>query len=147
MTNDEFWKSISLIDIEALDEGDEETAVEALSESISSNTEEEINQFYEILSQYLYKLDGKVWCDESGESSNSSDGFLYARCYVVAKGQDYYESVLNDPRLMPKSCEQWAESLIYVAGQAWGEVTGNDEEDYEFEPSVSYETGSNDNQW
>ena len=147
MTNDEFWKSISLIDIEALDEGDEETAVEALSESISSNTEEEINQFYEILSQYLYKLDGKVWCDESGESSNSSDGFLYARCYVVAKGRDYYESVLNDPRLMPKSCEQWAESLIYVAGQAWGEVTGNDEEDYEFEPSVSYETGSNDNQW
>ena len=147
MTNDEFWKSISLIDIEALDEGDEETAVEALSESISSNTEEEINQFYEILSQYLYKLDGKVWCDESGESSNSSDGFLYARCYVVAKGQDYYESVLNDPRLMPKSCEQWAESLIYVAGQAWGEVTGNDEEDYEFEPSVSYETGSNDSQW
>jgi len=147
MTNDEFWKLISLVDIEALDEGDEETAVEELAESLSFNNEGEINQFHEILSQNLYKLDGEAWCDESGESSSSADGFLYARCYVVAKGPDYYMEVINNPSLMPKSSDQWAESLMYVAGQAWAEATGNDEEDYNFEPSVSYETGSNDAQW
>ncbi len=147
MTNDEFWKLISLVNIEALDEGDEETAVEELAESLSLKNEGEINQFHEILSQNLYKLDGKAWCDESGESSSSADGFLYARCYVVAKGPDYYMEVKNNPSLMPKSSDQWAESLMYVAGQAWAETTGNDEEDYDFEPSVSYETGSNDAQW
>lgn len=147
MNNEEFWQLTSLIDCDALDEGDEEAAVEALIEKLSTKSEDEIGEFEEFLSQNLYKLDGKKWCDESGESKNSADGFLYARCYVVARGQEFFEAVLSNPSLMPKSSDEWAESLLYVSAQAWAEATGNDEEDFELFGSVSSETGSNDAQW
>ncbi len=147
MNIDEFWTLISLVDIDSLDEGEEETAVEDLTEKLSNKNENEIGEFEEILSQSLYALDGKKWCNESGESSDSADGFLYARCYVVAKGKDYYQAVLNNPGLMPKSCDEWAEALLFVTACAWAEATGNDEEDFELFASVSYETGSNEAQW
>ncbi len=147
MNNEDFWKLISLVDTDALDEGDEDGAVERLTEVLAKIGESEIGEFEELLAQHLYKLDGKKWCDESGDSSRSTDGFLYARCYVVAKGQPYYEAVLGNPSLMPKSYDEWAESLLYVATQAWAEATGKDEEDFELFPSVSYETGSNESQW
>jgi hypothetical protein len=147
MNNEEFWQLISLIDIDALNEGDEEVAVEALTEKLSTKNEKEIGEFEELLSQYLYKIDGKKWCDESGESSDSADGFLYARCYVVARGREFYEAVLSNPSLMPKSSDEWAETLLFVAAQAWAEATGNEEENFELFASVSSETGSNDAQW
>ena len=147
MNDEEFWKLISLIDIDALDEADEETAVEKLTEKLSTKNEKEIGEFEENLSQCLYKIDGKKWCEQSGESSNSADGFLYARCYVVARGREFFEAVLSNPNLMPKSSDEWAESLLYVAAQAWAEATGNDEADFESFASVSSETGSNKAQW
>ncbi len=147
MNNEEFWKLIALIDVDALDEGDEDTAVESLTEKLSTKNENEIGEFEEFLSQYLYRIDGKQWCNESGESSDSADGFLYARCYVVARGEEFFEAVLRSPDLMPKSSDEWAESLLYVAAQAWAEATGNEEEDFELFASVSSETGSNDAQW
>jgi hypothetical protein len=147
MNDEKFWKLISLIDVQSLDQEDDEEAVEPLIQELSEKQENEIEQFDELLAQHLFKLDGKVWCGESGESKDSSDGFLYARCYVVAKGKEFYDSVLSDPKLMPKTCSEWAESLLYVAAQSWAEATGNDEEDFEFLPSLSYETGSNSGQW
>ena len=147
MNNEEFWELVSLIDIEALDDGDEETALEGMTNALSNKNEREIGDFEELLAQHLFKLDGKKWCDESGESSDSSDGFLYARCYVVAKGQEFYEAVLRNPSLMPKSVDEWAEALLYVAVRAWTKATGKDENDFKLFPSVSYETGSNDVQW
>ncbi|PTO66942.1 hypothetical protein CWN99_04765 [Vibrio splendidus] len=143
MSQNEFWKLISLINHEALEECDDEEAVEPIVSVLSSKTEEEISEFQESLSQALYAIDGQKWIQESGESSGSGDGFLYARCYVVAKGYDHYSKVLSNPSLMPKSSEQWAESILYVAGQAWAELTGNDEEDYDREATVSYESFSN----
>lgn len=147
MNNEEFWKLISLIDLGALDEGDEEGAIENLTESLSKKIESDIGGFEEQLAQHLFKLDGKKWCDESGESKDSADGFLYARCYVVAKGQEFYDAILHDPNHMPKSCDEWAESLLYVAAQSWAENTGKDEEEFKLFASVSYETGSNKAQW
>jgi len=147
MDTEEFWKLVSLIDKDALEECDEEEALEPVFEALSSKAVSEVDQFQELLSQVLYAIDGQKWLDESGESSNSGDGFLYARCYVVAMGKDYYIKVLNDPTLMPKSSDQWAESLLYVAGQAWAEITGNDEENYDRDTSVSYESFSNKAQW
>jgi hypothetical protein len=147
MDIEEFWKLISLIDQEALGECDDEEAVEDLVAELSSKTEAEINQFQEHLAQALYAIDGQKWIEQAGDSSGSGDGFLYARCYVVARGKDYYSKVLNNANEMPKSCDQWAESLLYVAGQAWAELTGNDEEDYDRESSVSYESFSNEAQW
>ena len=85
-----------------------------------------------------------LWLD--GEN-DTDDSFLYARAWVVAQGLKAWESVLEDPAQFPKSREQWCESLLYMAGEAWAEVTGNAEDDWDFEASVSYETGSNEEQW
>jgi len=142
-----FWKVISMIDQDMLEECDDEEAVEPLLSELSKRSEAEIGQFQEHLSQVLYAIDGKKWIEESGDSSGSGDGFLYARCYVVAKGKGYYSKVLSSPSSMPKSSDQWAESLLYVTGQAWAEITGNDEEDYDREATVSYESFSNEAQW
>ncbi len=131
MDINEFWKIIGFIDQGALEECDDEEAVEPIVSELASKSESEIDQFQEHLSQALYAIDGQKWIEESGESSGSGDGFLYARCYAVAKGQEFYSNVLNNPSTMLKSSDQWAESLLYVAGQAWAELTGNDEEDYD----------------
>lgn len=147
MDVNEFWKVISLIDQYALEDSDDEEAVEPLISLLSTKSEDEISQFQEHLSQVLFALDGQRWMDQSGDSSGSGDGFLYARCYVVAKGKEHYETVLSNPSVMPKSADQWAESLLYVAGQAWAEITGNDEEDFDRETTVSYESFSNETQW
>jgi hypothetical protein len=147
MDVEEFWKLISLIDQDALEECDDEEAVEPVTSALSTKSEEEIGEFQEHLSQALYAIDGQKWIEQAGDSSGSGDGFLYARCYVVAKGKEYYSKVLGSPSVMPKSSDQWAESLLYVAGQAWAEITGNDEEDYDREASVSYESFSNETQW
>ena len=147
MDTEEFWNIINLVDQEALDECDDDEAVEPIVSALASKSEDEIDQFQEHLSQALFAIDGQKWIDEAGESSGSGDGFLYARCYVVAKGQENYSKVLSNPSLMPKISDQWAESLLYVAGQAWAEITGNDEEDYDRESTVSYESFSNKSQW
>ena len=147
MDINEYWKLMSLIDQDALEECDDEEAIQSVVAALASKSPSDIDQFQEYLSQSLYALDGQKWIDEAGDSSDSADGFLYARCYVVAKGREYYATVLNNPSLMPKSADQWAESLLYAAGQAWAEVTGNDEEEYDRESSVSYESFSNKAQW
>lgn len=143
----EFWEAISIIDQNMLEECDDEEAVEPLVLALSQNSEAEIGQFQEHLSKVLYAIDGKAWIEEAGDSNGSGDGFLYARCYVVAKGKGYYSKVLSNPSSMPKNSDQWAESLLYVAGQAWAEITGNNEEDYDREATVSYESFSNKAQW
>jgi len=147
MDRNEFWEIIDVINQDALEECDDEEAVEPIVSALAANSENKIDQFQEHLSQVLYAIDGQKWIDEAGESSESGDGFLYLRCYVVAKGKEFYSKVLNKPSLMPKSSDQWAESLLYVASQAWAELTGNDEEDYDRESSVSYESFSNSAQW
>jgi len=55
--------------------------------------------------------------------------------------------VLNDPKLMPKTADEWAESLLTVSMEAWAESTGQDEDDFDLDGSVSYDTGSNTGQW
>lgn len=147
MDINEFWKHIDLIDQEALEECDDEEAVKPIVLALSSKSESEIDEFQEHLSQSLYSIDGEKWIEEAGDSSDSSDGFLYARCYVVAKGKEYYLAVLNNPNMMPKSSDQWAESLLYIAGKAWAELTGDDEENYDRESTVSFESFSNAAQW
>ena len=147
MTDPEFWQLIAAIDVAALDDGLEDEAVEPLREALDGKTESELFEFEELLSRKLYAIDGEAFADQAGDSRGSDDGFLYARCYVVAKGQAFYESVLSDPTRMPKTIEQWCESLLYPHREAWADLTGNDESDWPFRASVSYESGSNRGLW
>jgi hypothetical protein len=147
MTDLEFWQLIALIDLSALDYSREDEAVEPLQAALSSKSESELFAFEEALSQKLYCIDGEEFAYNAGESAGSGDGFLYARCYVVAKGREFYEAVKSDPKRMPKSIEQWCEPLLYAHRTAWTDQTGNDESAWPFEATVSYESGSNADLW
>jgi hypothetical protein len=148
VTETDFWKLISRIDTKALDRGDEEAAVSPLLKALSDGYgEKEMMAFEEILSQKLFAIDGEIYAKNAGESGESDDAFLYARLYIVAKGQKFYESVLANPKKIPKSLDQWCESLLYQHRIAWATLTGKDEADWPFEPSVSFESGSNPELW
>jgi hypothetical protein len=138
-----FWTWIRLIDPETV-EDDEYEAVEPLIAALAKTSVAEIESFEEHLAQRLYALDGRRYADEAGESSNSGDGFLYARCFVVSQGEAHYRRVLADPTLMSKSTAAWCETLITIGPTALERVTGGAGE---IERSVSYETGSNRSQW
>ncbi|GEP46217.1 DUF4240 domain-containing protein [Brevifollis gellanilyticus] len=147
MTRDDFWTLIDSIDRKSLDAGNEDAAIEPLQKMMGSLSEPDLEAFEEHLSQCLHVLDGQVFADESGESSDSDDAFLYARCYVVAKGRAHHEAALKNPKLMPKTLDHWCESLLYAHRAAWSDLTGKDQSEWPFEASVSYESGSNENLW
>jgi hypothetical protein len=109
--------------------------------------EEELFAFEEQLALHLYAIDGEVYAENAGDSGGSDDGFLYARCYVVAKGREFFEAVKADPALMPKSIEQWCETLLYPHREAWAQITQRDSSEWPFVSSVSYESGSNSDLW
>lgn len=142
-----FWKLIAKIDRSALRDGDEEGAVEPLVEALAECDEADIRAFENHLTQCLYDIDGQTYADQAGESGRSGDGFLYARCYVVAKGKKHYDALKADPSQMPKSLDEWCEPLLYVAQRAWASATGNNEEAWDHAAPVSYETGSNKANW
>ncbi|MBN1801054.1 MAG: DUF4240 domain-containing protein [Candidatus Lokiarchaeota archaeon] len=102
--------------------------------------EEDIKNFEAYLTDVLFELDGEEYMRNSGDSRTSADGFLYCRCYIVAKGKSYYQEVLNDPIKMPKNIDQWYEPLLYIARDVWEEKNGTE---WNFELEKSYETGSN----
>jgi hypothetical protein len=141
-----FWKQIGKIDQDSLKDGHEEGALEPLLESLAGMKEKELFDFEEQLSQVLYALDGRKWFEHAGEN-DTNDRFLYARCHVVAMGEAHYNSVLKDPSKFPAAAEERCESLTYAASEAWEENPDNDDDEWEFEASVSYETGSNKAQW
>lgn len=144
MTLDQFWKWMALVDLEALNDGDDEGAVEPLIDALSEESVEQIFAFEERLAEVLHALDGRVF---AGEADGSSDGFLYRRCYVVALGRKSYEAVLADPTRMPTDTESWCEPLLFVSPTAWSNVTGQDMDLWEYATRVSYETGSNRTGW
>ena len=147
MNENDFWKLMELVDVSALDSGDERAAIEPLQNALLKKTSEELFSFEEHLALRLYAIDGEVFADNAGDSGSSDDGFLYARCYVVAKGSVYYEAVKADPTKMPKSDEQWCEELLYAHRRAWAQVNSTSASEWPFSASVSYETGSNSGLW
>jgi hypothetical protein len=147
MTRDEFWTHIEAIDRNALACGDEDAAVAPLQRKLQSLPVSDLEAFEEHLSQCLYALDGQAFANESGESGDSDDAFLYARCYVVAQGREHHQAVLKNPKLMPKALEQWCESLLYAHRNAWAAAAERNVSEWAFDPSVSYESGSNGELW
>ena len=109
----DFWRLIALIDVQALERDDDEAAIEPLYRRLLLNTEDELFAFEEQLAQHLYAIGGEAFAKNAGVSGNSDAGFLYVRCYVVAKGREFFEAVKADPTQMPKSL-QWCEALLHV---------------------------------
>ena len=126
---------------------DEAASVASLILALRTFSTAQLESFNEHLAQVLFDIDGQSYADSAGDSGQSDDGFLYVRCYVVAQGQVHYEQVKAAPTRMATSKDQWCESLLYVAQSAWAANTGRDPAEWPFEPSVSYESGSNGDLW
>ena len=147
MTEQEFWEVIGGFDPDPSVGFDEDEAVADIASRLRDKEASRFAEFQEHLARRLFALDTKAHYDEIGESKGSSDAFLYVRCFVVGAGRDHYSRVLADPTLMPKSLDQWFEDLLYVASRTLAEKTGKDEGECELDPSVSYESGSNEEGW
>jgi hypothetical protein len=148
MDEEAFWKLMSSLELITTDDITY-AELDPLCEVLSGMSVEDIHKFEDILTEKLFALDTRAHAvaniDERLPGYISSDGFLYARCYVVGKGKQFYEQVLNDPSKMPNRIEFEFEPLLFVAQSAYTQKTGN--EDFEPKSELSYETGSNEAGW
>lgn len=142
-----FLSIISMLDFENAN-FNEEILRPAIVE-LSKTSVKDIKQFEENLAYKLYLLDTKVHAKNIGENSYSDtetnfspDLFLYIRCFVIAKGQEFYELILNNPRKMPK--DNSFEPLLYLASEAYTKRMGKE---FEYITGCDYETFSNVDGW
>ena len=144
--DESFWRLIGLIDRKALlaDTDGASTAVEPLVEALAALNRGEIENFEDVLTAKLYALDGRNFAQAAGPNGDSDDAFLYARCFVVARGRAFFETVLENPANMPSETGQWCEPLLLAAENAWERKTG---ETWIYVPELSSESGSNTAQW
>jgi hypothetical protein len=147
MDEAEFWEIIGMLDWTK--SGDDSAVCRPVVTALAAKSQASIEAFEEILARNLYALDTEAHAREIGEEAYTGPGehfsvdwFLYARCCVVANGRRTFESVLEDPRQMPKGME--FESLLEVAAEAFRTKAGKE---FTFAPSVSYETFSNKAGW
>lgn len=124
----EFWSLIELLD---WNQNLDSNILKPLIDKLSAFTIENIYQFKEILSEKLYYLDTKEHAKYIGEysykennSDFSPDIFLFTRALVVAKGEDFYNRVLNNPKLIPKNSD--FEAILYVPSDAYKIKTGKE---------------------
>ncbi len=128
--------------------GDDAAVVQPVVNELATMSVEEVRQFDDILASKLFALDTRAHATEIGEGSYvegehfSVNMFLYARCVVVANGQEVFDAVVADPKSFPKDLE--FESLLYIAAAAYEKKTG---ENYTHSPMPSYETYSNKDGW
>ena len=143
-----FW---SLIDRFDWSKDEDDDIIEPAVMALALLPDAQIADFQQILARKLYALDGRAWARESGEliwfgdpDRLSVDGFLYARCLVVANGREFYDAVHADPATMPKDAD--FEAILTLASDAYDRKTGLvwDELD---DTDVSYETFSNEAGW
>ncbi len=147
MSEEVFWDIIEKFDWGKT--GDDDAVIEPAVGTLAQMSTKDIFQFEDILSEKLYALDGEKYAREIGEFAYqgpeqhfSTDGFLYARCCVVANGRSFYDKVLSNPKKMPKDIE--FEALLMVAQLAYQRKTG---EEFDYLPQVNYETFSNKIGW
>jgi hypothetical protein len=158
-----FWRLIAVLGLSETElpgptDEEKEALVTPLIDALAALSASEIDDFDDLLAQKLYAIDTEAHWKTYG--SGSQDGFLYGRCWVVARGRHYYEKVASDPAAMPrflaKDLEEGLqdgslsfeeapsadlEPLLYAAAYAWEAKTGAEYPGGN--RSVSIETGSN----
>lgn len=142
MNEDRFWEVISLLDWSK--EGNDDVVIEPAVQYLVRLPESAIHSFYDLLSEKLHLLDGRVFAEGSASDDGyiSSDLFLYGRCCVVANGREYFERVLNNPAEFPK--DLYFEAILDIPERAWFRKTGTS---LDYFPKYNYETGFNPNGW
>ena len=142
-----FWEIISLLDWSREEEGDE-AVVEPAVAALTAGTLRHILEFEDILSEKLYQLDARSFAIHIGEDAWSPDryfsvdNYLYARCCVIANGEEFFKQVLSDPASMPKDLT--FEALLCVSSGAYQRKTGRA---IQYIPAYPIETYSNEAGW
>lgn len=148
MDEDAFWQIIAQLNWRQRDRME---VIRPAVQMLSAYPVEAIETFHDLLSEKLYTLDAQRFAVHLGsnrytdddERHFSVDDFLYARCGVVARGEDYYRLVLAHPARMPK--EFTFQLLLSLPRRAYQLKTGLS--DYRHFPSHCYETFSNPEGW
>jgi hypothetical protein len=111
--------------------------VPALKAALERLPQDELLEFDRILERKLYDIDRS---DVHEFTDGSDDGFLYARGFIVAAGQAYYDAVSKDPKLalMDLECEDMCYLSFHVYTDKFGEMPRSD---------ISRETGWNKDGW
>lgn len=151
LSNGQFWELIRLLQGRVTD-----ASLERLKRELATRPPSQIIGFADRLAEALHRLDRRELArqpvrhlDGGGASHQpiplSDDAFLYARCAVVAAGEEMYRRVDSDPASFAGAWDLHdAESLLYAAEEVYEEVTG---EEWDHEEPVSYESGSNKAGW
>lgn len=136
-----FWDFIKKIDWTA---ENDTLRLKPLVDDLATESKQTIHQFSEYLAFLLHQLDGPAFFQALAQDplGVSSDTFLYTRCLVVAKGEDFYKAILECPEKMPIGED--FEALLYVAKQAYEQQTG---QDYKYIPTIIYESFFNKKLW
>ncbi|MDZ7878649.1 MAG: DUF4240 domain-containing protein [Saprospiraceae bacterium] len=146
LTEQRFWEIISLFDW--TDAEDNDRVLTPAINALSASPVHHIYLFADMLAVKLHRLDAKVFAENIGDDAYSPnnyfsvDNFLYARCCVIANGQKAYESVLQNPVLMPKNLT--FESLLSLASKAYSKKTGKK---FDYVTTISMETYANKKGW
>ena len=146
MALDNFWAIIDKLDWDKT--GDDDAVLAPAVKALSKMSVSDINQFAERFAWVLYQLDTREHARHIGDAYDpkegfvSADGFLYARCAVVANGQKYYERVLKDPTQMPENLD--FESLLSLVHDAYEMKT---DEEWDYSTGCSFESFSNPQGW
>jgi Protein of unknown function (DUF4240) len=147
LTEKEFWATIACFDWS--DAENDAAVIEKAVKFLADKPVRQIYEFQDILSEKLYALDTRshamhtgdnAWTDNDADFS--ADEFLYARCCVVANGRVFYETVLNQPELMPKDLS--FESLLTLAHAAYTLKTGKQ---FRYIPTHNIETFAHKEAW
>ena len=115
---------------------------------MSTQPNERIFLFQDILSQKLHLLDTQDFAENIGKNAYgqvnyfSGDEFLYIRCAVVANGKKVYEKILKDASKMFK--EKTFSPLLYLAEDAFLQ---KNKFKLERLPAYNYETFFNETGW
>jgi hypothetical protein len=146
LTEQRFWELINLFDW--TDAEDDDRVLELAINALAASPVHHIYLFADMLADKLFSLDAKVYAENIGEDAYSPnkyfsvDNFLYARCCVIANGQEAYENVLKNPTLMPKDLT--FESLLSLASKAYFKKTGKR---FDYVATTPIETYSNKVGW
>ncbi|MFK7933038.1 MAG: DUF4240 domain-containing protein [Saprospiraceae bacterium] len=141
----QFWEIISMLDW-SKEENDE--IIAPAIKYLAERPVHFIYLFQDILAQKLFQLDQKKYALHIGEAAwkegkyFSVDNFLYARCCVVANGKKLFEEVLANPAEMPQDIT--FEAVLWIAKKAYQQKT---DKKFEYFPTPSYETYSNQAGW
>ena len=144
LTEDEFWLLIDTLG-GSVTEGGITNLISVLAQEPAGR----ITAFEDHLAAALYALDSPLGADVpikgDEQMTMGDDGYLYVRCSVVAAGRVTWAAVRDDPASIPATWEAFdGEPLLYVAMQAYQQATGDE---WTHVPLVSYETGSNTDNW